>query len=219
MRSSKLSIAIIMATAFGSVATHAQNSDDDLKVYAANVINIAPFKGSYSGYGIYLGQGLIITVAHIMGHWAPLSNPRILMAGQEFPATVIKKGAFDQVDLALLSVNDASLPMSLRLRRNPLCKAIPAVGASVVVVYPERTVRSRIVSPQFIAPVYRTKYNTLISEVQGSGSGAFDAERKCFLGIMSASIPISNYRGQSGRVEYFVPASQIADFIPAEYRF
>ena len=213
------SIVIIIAATLGSALAQAQNSDDDLKVYAVNVINVAPFKGSYSGYGIYLGHGLIITVAHIMGHWAPFSNPRILIAGQEVPATVIKKGALDQVDLALLSVDETTLPVSLRLRRNPLCKSIPKVGTSVVVVYPDRTARSKIFSPQFIAPMYRTKYDTLLSEVQGSGSGAFDAERRCFLGVMSASVPIYNYQGPNRRVEYFVPASKIADFIPDKYRF
>jgi hypothetical protein len=209
----------IMAAAFVSVPVHAQNPDDDLRVYAVSVINTTPFKRPFSGYGIYLGQGAVITAAHVVGHWALFTNPRILIARQELPAKVIKKGSFEQTDLALLSVDEASLPVSLRLRRSPLCKALPNVGSNVVVVYPERTVRSRIFSPQLIAPIYRTRFNTLIRDVQGSGSGAFDVERKCLLGIMSASVPTYSYRGQNSRAEYFVPESKIADFIPAELRF
>ncbi len=60
----------------------------------------------------------------------------------------------------------------------------------------ERCAR-QIFSPRYVAPIFRAKYNTLLSEVQGSGAGAFDAERKCLLGIMSASMP--TYRGQNRR--------------------
>ncbi len=204
-----------IVAALVSVPVHAQNPEDELRVYSVGVINIAPFKNPFSGYGVYLGQGVVITAAHVVGHWALFTSPRILIAGQELPAKVIKKGSFEQTDLALLSVDEASLPVSLRLRRNPLCKTTPSVGTEVVVVYPERTIRSRIVSPQTIAPQYRSRFNTLISDPQGSGSGVFHAERKCFLGIMSASVE-SYHRGHTG---YFVPASKIADFIPAEFRF
>ncbi len=208
-------IVIAMAAAI-SVAAHAQNSDDDLRIYAVRVISTSPFK-PFPGYGIYLGHGIVITAAHVVGRWALLSNPRIGIAGEELPASVIKKGSFEQTDLALLSVDEASLPFRLRLRRDPLCKALPNPGTNVVVVYPERTVRSQIFSPRYVAPTFRTKYNTLLSEVQGSGAGAFDAERKCLLGIMSASVP--TYRGQNRRAEYFVPAATIAAFLPAELRF
>ncbi len=183
---------IIMVAAVASVPVHAQDPDDDLRVYAVRVINTSPFK-PFSGYGIYLGHGAVITAAHVVGRWALFANPRIIIAGQDLPANIVKKGSFEQTDLALLSVDEASLPVSLRLRRNPLCKAFPNVGSNVIVVYPERTVRSRIFSPQLVAPIYRTRFNTLIRDVQGSGSGAFDAERKCLLGIMSASVPTYSY--------------------------
>ncbi len=215
MRSAAWFSFIIMAAANIYVPAHAQDSDDDLRVYAVRVINTSPFK-PFPGYGIYLGHGLFITAAHVVGRWALFENPRIRIAGEELPASVIKKGSFEQTDLALLSVDETSLPFRLRLRRGPLCKALPNPGTSVVVVYPERTVRSRIFSPRFIPPMLRTKYNTLLSEVQGSGAGAFDAERKCLLGIMSASVP--TYRGLNRRAEYFVPAAKIADFLPAELR-
>ncbi len=216
MRSAAWFSFIIMAAANVYVPAHAQDSDDDLRVYAVTVINTSPFK-PFRGYGIYLAHGMVITAAHVVGRWALFENPRVRIAGEELPASVIKKGSFAQTDLALLSVNEASLPSRLRLRRNPLCKAIPNVGTNVVVVSPERTARSRIFSPRLISPMLRTKYNTLLSEVQGSGAGAFDAERKCLLGIMSASV--ATYRGQNGRAEYFVPVAKIADFLPAKLRF
>ena len=209
----------ILAVALGlSVPVHAQNYDDDLKVYGVSVINLAPFF-PFRMYGVFLGDGAVLTAAHVVGHWPLFTTPRIIIAGQELSAKVIKKGSFPEMDLALLSVDEASLPISLRLRRNPLCKAPPNIGANVVVVYPERTVRSQMISSMLIAPMQRKKLNTLIKDVQDSGSGAFDVERKCLLGIMSASVPIYSYQGQNKRGGYFVPASRIADFIPAEYRF
>ena len=210
---------IIAGAAFVSVPAQAQNPDDDLETYAVSVIHTTPFKGPFSGYGVYLGDGAVITAAHVVGHWPLFAYPGIVIAGQELPAKVIKKGSFEQTDLALLSVDETLLPVSLRLRRNPLCKMPPYVGTNVNVAYPDRTVRSRIISPWLVAPQDRTRFSTLINDVQGSGSGAFHAERKCLLGIMSASVPIYHYRGQSGRAGYFVPASTIADFIPAEFRF
>jgi hypothetical protein len=79
-------------------------------------------------------------------------------------------------------------------------------------------------SPQRL-PLSARKFNTVISDVAqtgNSGSGVFDAEKKCLLGIMSRKI--SDYRTDrsTGKRElydiakYFVPASVIGQFIPAE---
>jgi len=210
---------IVIATAFASVPVHAQNTDDDLRVYAAGVINVAPFY-PFSMTGVYLGKGAVLTAAHVLGHWPPSANPTIVIAGQKLAAKIIKKGSFPALDLALLSVNEASLPVSVRLHRIPLCKAPPSVGTNVVVVYPGRTARSRVISSQLIPSEYRSQFGTLLRDVQGSGSGAFDAERKCLLGIMSGSVTTaSSVRGQIGHAGYFVPASKIAAFIPVEFRF
>jgi len=208
----------ILATSIAE-PVHAQSSDDNLKIYAVSIKNAVPFKMPFSGFGIYLGRGAFITAAHVVGHWSVFSAPRIIIAGQELLAKVVTKGSFEKTDLALLAVDEKLLPISLLLRRNPLCKSPPAIGSNVIVVYPERTVRSYIISPKLISPENRARFGSIIKDVQGSGSGAFDAERKCLLGIMSAAVSINDYKGHSERAGNFVPASQIADFIPAEFRF
>jgi hypothetical protein len=86
------------------VWAHALSSDDDLRVYAVGVVNVAPLKTPFSGYGIYLGESTIITAAHVVGHWPLFTNPIIMIDGEEIPSKVIKKGAFPQLDLAQLSV-------------------------------------------------------------------------------------------------------------------
>jgi hypothetical protein len=219
---------IIIAAACISVPVQAQSWDDDLEVYAVNVVKTPPLEKQFTGYGIYLGHGMVITAAHVVGHWPGITNPRVLIAGLDLPAKVIKEGSFEQTDLALLSVDMESLPISLRLRRNPLCKEPPGVGTNVVIVYPERTVRSRIISPFMIPPQYQAKFGTaLINEAEGSGSGVFYPERRCLLGIISSKITKFKYRKMNGRIVienngfagHFVPASAIADFIPPEFRF
>jgi len=175
------------------------------------------------GYGIYLGKGLFITAAHVAGHtW--FTRPKVAIAGTEYPTKVVKAGDFETIDLTLLSVDETRLPSRLALRRNPLCAQPPWPGEPVITVVPEGTARSWIMSPQPL-PLSARKFDTVISDVAqtgNSGSGVFDAEKKCLLGIMSRKI--SDYRTDrsTGKRElydiakYFVPASVIGQFIPAE---
>jgi len=220
MRLARLSSAMLWLVILGS-PLHAESTDDSLLVYAVN-IHQTPMQ-SWPGYGIYLGKGLFITAAHVAGRtW--FTRPKVVIAGTEYPTNVITAGDLETIDLTLLSVDQTRLPGRLALRRNPLCIQPPRPGQPVVTVVPEGTARSRILSPQRL-PVYARKFNTVISDVAqtgNSGSGVFDAERKCLLGIMSRKI--SEYRMKNGKRElydiakYFVAASVIAQFIPAEFQ-
>ena len=210
------------------VTAHAQTADDDsLKIYAVNVVKTPPFQKQFTGYGIYLGHGAVITAAHVVGHWPFFTHPRVLIAGKELPATVIREGSFATTDLALLTVKEARLPVSLRLRRNPLCTRAPQINMQVIDAVPEEITSARIISPMTIAPELRMRFDTLISSPEASGSGLFDADRKCLLGIVSAKVQKYTYKMQDRRVMvvtngfagYFVPASKIANFIPQDFRF
>lgn len=223
----RFALAIVMASAAGARVL-AQSPDDSLNIYAVNVVKTTPFEKPFTGNGIYLGKGAIITAAHVIGRWGFLKNPRVLIAGQDLPAKIVKEGSIDNVDLTLLSVDETRLPVRLRLRRNPLCKQPPRPGESVIAVVPGQTARSRIISPVHIAPQLRQRFNTLTGEVaEASGSGIFDADKRCLLGIMSRRVQKFDYRNDNGRIVaepagfagYFVPASQIAEFIPQEFRF
>ena len=149
------------------------------------------------------------------------------IAGLVLPATAIKEGAYERVDLTLLSVDEQKLPVSLRMRRMPVCQKSPWPGEPVIVAIPEGTARSHIMSPQLLPFAYRTRFSTVISDVAttgNSGSGVFDAGSKCLLGIMSRKIQVLPSDTDAGGepkdvAKYFVPASTIAAFIPTEYRF
>jgi hypothetical protein len=225
----------IFAPVHAQIPDHSLNPQDSLRIYAVNVVHSRPFEDPFVGYGIYLGRGAVITAAHVLGRWPSfIANPRVLIAGQELPAKVVKQGSTETMDLALLTVDEARLPVSLLLRRNPLCKTPPKAGENVIVVLSYGIVRSQIISPQFLPPIYRAKFNTFISNVRiagGSGSGVFDAERKCLLGIMTSKLWENNYQIERGHIvrnlarntidiaRHFVPASEIAKFLPAKFRF
>ena len=130
------------------------------------------------------------------------------------------------MDLTLLAVDQDKLPISLQMRRLSICEIAPWPGEPVIVAIPESTARSRIMSPQLLPQTLRAKFGTVISDVAStgnSGSGVFDANRKCLLGIMSCKIqmpvrigPRSEYKDLA---KYFVPASELRAFIPIESRF
>ena len=209
----------LKATA-ANVFAPGDTSEDELRIYAVNIVRKVPFRDPFIGYGIYLGQGTVLTAAHVIGRWPSYTRLRVIIAGQDLPAKVVKYISPDDIDLALISVDAERLPISLRLRRNPFCKGPTPIGAGVVVAYPEKSVRSQIISPLLVAPQFRSKFNTLITEPQGSGSGVFRADRKCLLGIMSRRVTkyVAKNEGPfrvarpNGWAGYFVPVSALAKF-------
>ena len=64
------------------------------------------------GRGVYSGKGLVLTAAHVVGS-AAHTKPRVHIAGMELPATAIREGNFERVDLTLLSVDEQKLPVYL----------------------------------------------------------------------------------------------------------
>jgi Trypsin-like peptidase domain len=203
---------------------HAEPADDSLRIYAVNVIQDPP--QSWTGYGIYLGRGLVITAAHVVGS-AARTKPIVRIAGMDLPARAIREGNFERVDLTLLSIDEQKFPIYLQMRRMQLCEKAPWPGEPVIVAVPEGTARSHVMSPQLLPYNMRRRLPTLISDVANtgnSGSGVFDAGNKCLLGIMSRKIfvPPNSKDPESKEkdiAKYFVPASKIRAFIPTEYRF
>jgi hypothetical protein len=202
----------------------AQDMDDSLLAFAVN-IHRTPVQ-TWPGYGIYLGQGLFLTAAHVVGR-AWMTRPKVVIAGQDYPTRTIKEGSFEGTDLTLLAVDENLLPMRVRLRQTKLCKKPPWPGEQVVTVVPKGTARSHVISPERL-PVGARKFSTVIADVDrtgNSGSGVFDAQQRCLLGIMSRKISQSRTLPGSDKTEtrdiakYFVPASEIASFLPAGLPF
>jgi Trypsin-like peptidase domain len=205
---------MLLGQAHAQLSNSPQPTDDSLRLYAVNI---------GTNYGIYLGKGLIITAAHVLGSE---SQPEYIVhiAGMDLPAKTIMRSSFELRDLALLSVDEQKLPIYLQMRRMPLCEKAPWVGEPVIVAIPEGTARSRIMSPSLLPPSYRTMFSTLISDVAttgNSGSGVFDAGQKCLLGIMSRKFSVrADAKSEPKDIaKYFVPASTIRAFIQTHYRW
>jgi hypothetical protein len=204
---------------------HAQPTDDSLRLYAVDIWQDPPQSWG-PGRGVYLGKGLVITAAHVVTPVAR-TKPRVHIAGMELPATAIREGDFERVDLTLLSINEQKLPIYLQMRRMPLCENKPWTGEPVIVAIPEGTARSHIMLPSLLPSQFQKRFSTVIGDVAttgNSGSGVFDAGQKCLLGIMSRKITVSPTSGahaveKKDIGKYFVPASAIRAFIPPEYRF
>jgi Trypsin-like peptidase domain len=174
--------------------------------------------GGQSGSGVYLKSGLVITAAHLT---ALDANMSARIAGVVLPAKVLKQGSVEDVDLSLLLIDQEKLPPSMKLPQMRLCEAPPWPGDPVIVVDAGRASRSHIVSPQVLPFTLRNKFSTLIGDVAttgNSGSGVFDPNRKCLVGIMSQKITSHMPEGDKDIAKYFVPAAAIRDFIPAEFR-
>jgi hypothetical protein len=221
-----LCLGFVAATALVCPA-HPQDADQSLTLYAVHVIRVP--KEPWTGYGVYLGDGIVITAAHVAGS-SFFHKLFVDIAGQDLPANVIKQGQFSDVDLTLLSVDERQLPVSLRLRRMTVCKDPPLPGEAVIVAIPEGIARSHVISPSLLPRDLAPKFRTAISDVAttgNSGSGVFDANKKCLLGIISAKInAFQTITGDGPTMsephdvaKYFVPARAIADFIPPPYRF
>ena len=215
-----------LAVALTLVPARAQSDPAGLTALTVH-INRTP-KQSWPGYGIYLGNGLVLTAAHVAGDVAD-TKPHVVIAGQDLPATLVKQGSLDSVDLTLLSIDGTKLPVGLQMRRTPLCERPPFSGERVVVAIPEGTAPSRVVPRQAIPADLRGRFDTAIADVAStgnSGSGVFDARDLCLLGIMSRKISV-NLRpftvGAPARTvdiaKYFVPAAQIKAFIPQNVSF
>ena len=87
-------------------------------IVAASIIR----NGGPSGSGVYLKSGLIITAAHLT---AADANMGVRIAGVALPASVVKQGALEDVDLSLLSVDQEKLPARIGPFQMQLCEAPP----------------------------------------------------------------------------------------------
>ena len=176
----------------------------------------------------HLGNGFVLTAAHVPGNFAE-TKPHVLIGGQDLPASLVKEGALGTVDLTLMSVDAAKLPIRLRMSRMPICERAPFPGETVVVAIPEGTARSHVLPPAAIPADLRDRFDTVIGDVAttgNSGSGVFDAWRQCLLGIISRKITVYRRGAALGGprqpqdiAKYFVPVRDIRLFMPAEVSF
>ncbi len=135
---------------------------ENLKPFAVHIFRAQ--RQSWPGYGVYLGEGLVVTAAHVPGH-ARDGDPSVEIAGETLPAKFVREGEFETVDLTLLRVDPRALPPSLGLRLMPVCDQPIRIGQAVVVVTPE-------IRGHFAHPAAKTASGRCAAKV-------FDGDRRC----------------------------------------
>ena len=188
---------------------------DALMAYAVDV----------GGAGIYLGRGFIITAAHVGGRLGEKRD--VVLAGRSISGRWVKVGAFEETDISILELDDVLLPDGLRgLRPVSLCTNPAKPDQAVLVVAPGSVAPARVTEPSRLAshddPLFQ-RFSTMIDNPEttgNSGSGVFDASRKCLLGIISRKLSATYLVFRNGEQtretrllgKYFVPASEIRQF-------
>jgi hypothetical protein len=201
--------AFVAVASFAANGAQAETTDDySLKPYVVQMVSGAARK--VGGSGVYLGRGFVLTASHVGGQGVRIGD-------FDYSARTVKVGTFQTIDLRLLFIAEEKLPDSVRALHMPLCEMPPQPDEPVMLAAPQSITRSRIESPSLLPP-NMTKYWPMISDVETSGksgSGVFDAENKCLLGILSALISGNNNNPPKAIGTYFVPASIIRSFVPA----
>jgi hypothetical protein len=173
--------------------------------------------GGQAATGIYLKPGLVITAAHLTADWIGEAKLKARIGGSLLPAILVKQGEVESTDLSLFAVDEQKLPERLARIQTPLCMAPPWPGDPVIVVDDANATQSHVISPNIVPLAWRTKFHTLIADVAttgNSGSGVFDPNRKCLLGIMSRKFTAEG----KDVAKYFVPVNEIRAFMPPEVR-
>jgi hypothetical protein len=182
---------------------------------------------SWTGDGIYLGRGLVLT-AHHLTHPVLLTHPTVAIADLILPAELRKQGDGVVVDLTLLQIDPQRLPAALQGHVVSLCPDAPHPGQTVITVSGLGIVHSNILDPELLPRGTPPQFLTVIREVEGagnSGSGVFDEETNCLLGIITRRIDrVETSQLKDGQLErvrepvakYFEPASKIRNFLPQE---
>lgn len=209
-------------------ASGGTGSDQSLVAYAVH-IDRTPTQ-PWPGYGVYLGNGYVLTAAHVVGK-ASVTDPRVVIDGKILDSRVVREGTFEGDDLTLLRVDESQLSQNLRQLHVTVCSQEPPLGASVVVSTPEGVALSHLVRPTALSDSLLAHYPTLIGDVAStgnSGSGVFDQKTHCLLGIMSRKITLQKTilddhdrkeRQYIDIAKYFVPFDKIKAALPREVRY
>lgn len=210
----------VIAALVGAASAAAAEPATDLQAVAVTIQRMPA--QSWAGYGIYLGDGLLLTAAHVAGQGI-LNHPRALVAGQPAAVEIVKEGSYPDHDLAVLRIAPP-IPPTLEGRRTTICADGPHPGQAVVVVTPEKVTGSTVIAPEILPPNLRAAYAASIKDVYttgNSGSGVFDTGSRCLLGIMSSKIEghlkVMVNGAPTDRVvgiaKHFVPSPDITAFL------
>ena len=175
------------------------------------------------GGGTYLFSGYVATAAHVMDHHLLIAPDVYLRSGEKQAAGVMAVGNREVADAAILRLDPDKLPGDLaKLPPLHVCDNDPHVGQTVAVVLDG-------VQREAEVEKFPDEYGGARLIVAGghpgvSGSGVFDPEHRCLIGVVSRGVREREYTpdGKTLLAERFLglsfaPASKIVKVSSGQY--
>ncbi len=163
------------------------------------------------GSGVYLGDGLVLTAAHVITVNPADTSATVVMDGWRNDAKLVATGQ-PSLDLALLRVTPESISLQRRaLKPVEACAAGTVPNQPVVVTSLGTVSLSKTVGTQIKSNSLNGDWSNILATGYGhgaSGGGLFDAQKGCLAGII-----IIEATGGAIELTQFVPAAQIGMFL------
>ncbi|MEI8393758.1 MAG: trypsin-like peptidase domain-containing protein [Rhodospirillaceae bacterium] len=162
------------------------------------------------GSGVLLGDGLVLTAAHVVKVNPADPKVTVLVEGRRVSGTLAFIDRDSGADLALIKIERAALPLKSRSLKVPVCARNPAIGKPMTVASIGQVTRSTtIAGPDKPPPGPDEPATTLSTGYHhgSSGGGVFDTDTGCLSGILTVEI--------SGRVRPNSPFIDVTRFTPA----
>jgi len=206
----------IAALLFALAALPALAEPPDAALVAALGVQIEKPAGDHvhfsQGSGVYLGDGLVLTAAHVvkLDPANPVSS--VILDGWKTDARLVATG--NELDLALLRIEPGDLSSQRReMKRVTTCPANTVANQPVVVAALGTVTLSKTVGFPINAPALKGDWTNILATGYthgASGGGLFDASKGCLAGIV-----IIEATAPGIELTQFVPAPQIAGFLAA----
>ena len=173
------------------------------------------------GSGILLGDGLVLTAAHVVAVNPASAKAVVVIDGWRVDGTVVKDGQRDNLDLALIRIDPSSV--SARRRAQPLlpiCVGNPGPNQPVVVAAMGTVTQAATIGTAITSDGQSGNWTNILSTGYhhgNSGGGVFSPGQGCLWGILNIEMsgPIN---GRMVDLTAFVPASKIAPFVESYRR-
>ncbi|MDO8729444.1 MAG: hypothetical protein Q7K26_06245 [bacterium] len=212
----KLTIATALA-AMASLVSFAVYGQDLSNALSRSVgVEISYDFKTFSGGGVWLGNGEVLSASHIFMDAKSLTDPIFVVThGKKYKATPIFHGNPPHNDLILLKIDAALVPDFLTKAPAPqVCDEFEPVGAQLYVTAREviyNTYASPYGAVTYKGKTWATSTTAMLSHGV-SGSPVYDTETSCLAGIVSLGEwrPIGNVADPK-RLECEIATLQLRD--------
>lgn len=175
------------------------------------------------GSGVLIGEGLVLTAAHVIAVNPQDPKVTVFIDNQRIPGTVAFSGQNEHLDLALIKVDPRALPPARRdLDAVNICPRNPGPSQPFTVAWMGKTTEEKtLLRADPPKDGDQGPMSTMLAAGHpkgASGGGIFDTGNGCLAGIMVADGTFSiNIPGVPHEVTVFLPASKVEGFLE-EYR-